>query len=175
MQIRDVEGLRIVAVDTTHPGRRPGRIAHAADEVVQAAADAGTPTFVVLHHQLMTAPVPTYVPVGIPRAEAVPFLDALARANPASFVTSGHTHRHRRRDHGPVVLTEVGSPKDFPGTWAGYVVHEAGIRQVVRRVARPDLLAWTDQSARAALGAWGWWSPGRRSDRGFSHVWPTTR
>jgi 3',5'-cyclic-AMP phosphodiesterase len=178
VQIRDIEGVRMVAVDTTDPGRRPGRIDDVTDEVVQAAADAardGTPAFVVLHHQLMTSPVPTYVPVGIPRPESTLFLDALARANPASFVTSGHTHRHRRRQHGPVVVTEVGSPKDFPGTWAGYVVHEGGIRQIVRRVARPDVLAWTDQSARAGLGLWGLWSPGRRSDRGFSHTWPGGR
>ena len=39
--------------------------------------------------------------------------------------------RHRRPQpppprprHGRLVMTEVGSPKDHPGTWAGYAVHE---------------------------------------------------
>ena len=89
------------------------------------------------------------------------------------FVTSGHTHRHRRRRHGTAVITEVGSPKDFPGTWAGYVVHEGGIRQVVRRIARPDVLRWTERSAAAAFGLWCRWSPGTLDDRCFAHTWPT--
>jgi hypothetical protein len=70
-----------------------------------------------------------------------------------------------------VVCTEVGSPKDFPGTWAGYIVHETGISQVVRRVAAPDVLAWTDYSGRAALGLWQLWSPGLRPHRCFHHEW----
>jgi hypothetical protein len=76
------------------------------------------------------------------------------------MISSGHTHRHRRRHVGPLVLTEVGSPKDYPGTWAGYVVHEGGIRQVVRRVSGAGLLRWTDYTAGAAVGLWGLWSPG---------------
>jgi hypothetical protein len=139
---------------------------------VEAAATSPTPVVVLLHHQLMTTPVPTHLPVGIPRAEAEPFLDALAAAQPATLVTSGHTHRHRRRNRGPLVITEVGSTKDYPGAWAGYVVHEGGIRQVVHRIGAPDVLAWTDTSKAAALGAWGRWSPGRLPDRCFTHRWP---
>ena len=172
VQVLDVPGLRVVAADTTRPDRRSGWVAHRSAEVAEAAAQASGPVFVVLHHQLMTTRVPTHLPVGIARAEADPFLDALAQANPAGFVTSGHTHRHRRRDHGPLVVTEVGSTKDYPGTWAGYVVHAGGIRQVVWRVCTPDVLAWTDRSAAAALGAWGRWSPGRLPDRCFAHRWP---
>ena len=74
---------------------------------------------------------------------------------------------------GHVVVTETGSPKDHPGTWTGYVVHEGGIRQVVRRVARPDVIRWTERSRRAAGGAWGVWSPGRLTDRCWDLPWPT--
>jgi hypothetical protein len=88
-------------------------------------------------------------------------------------ITSGHTHRHRARRRGPLLLTEVGSPKDYPGTWAGYVVHEGGIRQVVRRVAAPDAIRWTEATKRALFGIWGRWSPGRLEDRCLTHVWPT--
>jgi predicted phosphodiesterase len=173
VQVLDVPGLRIVAADTTSPDRRTGRIDHVAADVIDAVGDADGPTFVALHHQLGVRSVPTYLPIGIDGAEAYPFVEALARANPATMVSSGHTHRHRRRQHHGVVITEVGSPKDFPGTWAGYVVHARGISQVVRQVAAADVLDWTDRSTAAALGAWGWWSPGRLSDRCFSHTWPT--
>ncbi|MGZ4708349.1 MAG: metallophosphoesterase family protein [Acidimicrobiales bacterium] len=173
VQVRDVPGLRIVLVDTTVHGHRHGQVAPYVDEIADAARAADGPVLVALHHQLMTTPLPTYIPVGIDRDQSQAFLDRLVAANPAALVTSGHTHRHRRRRHGPVVVTEVGSPKDFPGTWAGYVVHEGGIRQVVRRIARPDVLRWTDRSASAALGLWGRWSPGTLDDRCFSHTWPT--
>ena len=50
----------------------------------------------------------------------------------------------------------------FPGTWAGYAVHEGGIRQVVRRVAAPDAIAWTDRTRHGLGGMWGLIAPGRR-------------
>ena len=96
-----------------------------------------------------------------------------AAARPAAFVTSGHTHRNRRRDHGPVVLTEVGSPEDYPGTWAAYTVHAAGIRQVVRRISDPRCLPWIEYTRRAFGTVWGHWSPGRLEHRCFNHLWPT--
>jgi hypothetical protein len=45
---------------------------------------------------------------------------------------------------------------------------------VVRRVAEPSAIAWTERSGRAIGGLWRWWSPGLRSHRCFSHAWPTT-
>jgi hypothetical protein len=99
------------------------------------------------------------------------FLDALAEAQPATVVTGGHTHRHRARRHGPLLVTEVGSPKDFPGTWAGYLVYEGGIVQIVRRVSAPEAIRWTERTAGALFGAWGRWSPGQLTDRCISHPW----
>lgn len=171
----DVPGLRVITADSTAGGHHAGHVAHLGEPVTALASEAartGLPVFLALHHYLVRLPVQTFWPPGVPAREAKPFLDSLATANPAALVTSGHTHRHRRFHHGPIVLTEVGSPKDYPGTWAGYVVHEGGIRQVVRRITRPDVLRWTDYTARAALGAWGLWSPSVRSHRCFSHAWP---
>jgi hypothetical protein len=88
------------------------------------------------------------------------------------MMSSGHTHRHRRHHHGPIVVTETGSTKDYPGTWTGYAVHEGGIRQVTRRVTEPDAIAWTEHTRWAMAGWWGEWSPGPRSHRCFTHVWP---
>jgi predicted phosphodiesterase len=175
LQVRDVPGLRIVLVDTTVPGHRHGQVLPYLDALAEEVGSAPGPVLIALHHQLMTTAVPTYIPVGIDRDQSRAFLDRMVAANPAVLVTSGHTHRHRRRDHATAVVTEVGSPKDFPGTWAGYVVHEGGIRQVVHRIARPDVIRWTDRSAGAAFGLWGRWSPGTLADRCFAHTWPTSR
>jgi hypothetical protein len=171
VQIADLDGLRIVLGDTTRAGHKSGHLRPVAADLLDAAAGSDRPVLMALHHQLMTTRVPTYLPIGIRRAEAVPFLDALARARPDTLVTSGHTHRHRRHRYGPLTLTEVGSTKDYPGTWAGYVVHEGGIRQVVRRIIAPEVMSWTERTASAALGAWRHWSPGRLDDRCFSVTW----
>lgn len=169
----DLPGVNLVLVDTVIPHERRGSIRRVQAEVVELLRSDPRPAFLALHHHGERLRVPTFLPRGIPGVEMAGFLDAVRRARPATMITSGHTHRHRRRHVGPLVLTEVGSTKDFPGTWAGYVVHEGGIRQVVRRVGDPDLLRWTDHSARAAGGAWGLWSPGRLGDRCFTHAWPT--
>ena len=44
------------------------------------------------------------------------------------------------------MVTEVGSTKDHPGTWAGYLVYEGGIVQTVRRIMDPTALAWTERA-----------------------------
>ena len=99
---------------------------------------------------------------------------ALLEVNPDLAVSSGHTHRNRARHHHTALITEVGSAKDHPGVWAGYAVHRDGIRQVVRRVADPSCLAWTDRTHAAVAGIWGRWSPGRLADRCITHRWATT-
>jgi hypothetical protein len=169
---RDVPGLRLVLVDSTDAPRGGGHVRHHQAAVVAELRATDRPAFITMHHYAQRLPVPTFWPPGIPGLEADRFLGAVAAVKPASFVSSGHTHRHRRRQVGPVLLTEVGSPKDYPGVWAGYVVHEGGIRQVVRRIMEPDLLAWTDYTAGAVFGAWGLWSPGLLHHRCFSHAWP---
>jgi hypothetical protein len=173
--VHDVDGLRIVLVDTTQSGRHVGTIAGAVDDIVDAAADArrdGRAVFVAGHHHPMPQSVPYFWPPGVPAGDVGSLFAQLAAANPAAFYTAGHTHRHRRYDRAGVCCTEVGSPKDYPGTWAGYIVYESGITQVVWRVAAPDVLVWTEHSRRAAFGLWGRWSPGRRDHRCFHHVWP---
>ena len=116
------------------------------------------------------APLPTVYPPGIPFEESRALLDALAAAKPATLVTCGHRHRNRRYDYGPLVITEVGSTKDYPGGWAGYKVFEGGIIQIVRRTSRPDVISWTETTRRAVNGQWRRWSPGRLDDRCFARA-----
>ena len=169
---RDLPGLRLVTADVTVAGRHGGRAGPVAGDVCAFAASAPGAVLVAVHQQFQRWERPTYWPPGIPASDGRAFLDALAATNPATLVTSGHTHRHRVRRHGPLRLSEVGSTKDFPGTWAGYAVHEGGIRQVVRRVADPGALRWTDATRRSFLGTWGPWASGTLGARCFSHTWP---
>lgn len=172
--VTDLPGLRVVLVDTTVAGHSKGRLP---DDRVEATVEAlrasSEPAVVILHHYLQRAPITWFWPPGVPRAQGDRFLRVLAEAKPQTLVSSGHTHRHRKRHVGPVVATEVGSPKDFPGTWGGYVVHEGGIRQVARRVEAPECIDWLERTGDAAFGAWGLWSPGPLTSRCFSHPWPT--
>jgi 3',5'-cyclic-AMP phosphodiesterase len=169
----DVAGLRIVLLPTAVRDSGHGAV-HAEDRerTAELVRDAPGAAFVAMHHYPQRFRIPNAWPPGIPGDQAKALLDAVASANRATLVASGHSHRHRRHHHGPIVIAEIGSTKDFPGTWAGYVVHEGGIRQVVYRVARPDAIAWTEQTRRAVFGLWGKWSPGLRSHRCFTHVWP---
>jgi len=170
---RDLPGIRVIMTHTWRPDSRWGRVeAEQRAQIVALAADAPSAVFVALHHHPQRWAVPDHYPPGIPGEQSRALVDALAAANPATLLASGHTHRHRLRRHGPLLAAEVGSTKDYPGTWAGYAVHEGGIRQVVRRIAAPDAICWTETTSRALAGLWGRWSPGARDERCFTHVWP---
>jgi hypothetical protein len=171
--VMDRPGLRIVIAHSAEQGHRAGGLHGDQQEAVLAAvADAPGAAFVTMHHHVDPLPFQSRYPRGIPRAEGQPFLRALAAANPATFLTFGHTHRHRRKLQAGMPATEVGSTKDHPGVWAGYVVHEGGIRQVVRRIAEPSCLAWTERTAGSVFGLWGPWAAGRLDWRCFSWTWP---
>jgi predicted phosphodiesterase len=170
----DLPGVRLLLLDSAIPHKGHGRVAHVQGEVVrllERARHAGLPALVAMHHNPQRFRLPTFWPPGVPGPEARRFLRAVADANPSTLVTTGHTHRHRRHRHWPVTVTEVGSTKDYPGTWTGYVVHEGGIRQVVRRLPDERALAWTERSRRAAFGLWEKWAPGTLEDRCFSLTW----
>ncbi len=167
----DLPGLRVVVGDTTIRHHHNGTLGNGRAEALVEAASGGGPALVCLHHQLEPYRYHNVWPAGIAGPEAVPFLDKLAEVEPRSWVTTGHTHRNRGRRHGPVTVTEVGSPKDFPGTWAGYVAHDSGMRQTSFHVTGDGTDAWLDRTRRAAARAWGHWSPGRLGDRCRTTTW----
>ena len=171
---RDLPGVRLVLVNTVqgdpryHRGQLPSEMSR---EVARLAAESPAPAWVALHHPPELHRLPTVYPPGVPFGESREFLDALVAAKPASFVTCGHRHRNRRYDYGPIIVSEVGSTKDYPGVWAGYKVYEGGLVQFVRRISRPDVISWTEATRRAINGQWHRWSPGRLDDRSFAVTW----
>jgi predicted phosphodiesterase len=170
----DLPGVRVILGHSWIPQKRPGRMTpEQREQIVELAASAPASAFIALHHQPQRWRVANQYPPGIPGPQAGALLDALIAVNPATLVASGHTHRHRLHHHGPLLAVEVGSTKDYPGTWAGYAVHEGGIRQVVRRVSAPAAISWTESTYHALGGVWGWWAPGAMDDRCFTHQWPT--
>ena len=142
-------------------------------EITEALRDAPGGALLATHHPPFRTLVTTIWPPGILGLDGWRLLRAVASSNPATLVTAGHTHRNRRRRYGPIPITEVGSPKDYPGVWAGYAIHEGGIRQIVRRTADPHVLAWTERTGDTVMGQWRRWSPGSLDDRCFSHTWPS--
>ena len=168
----DLPGIRLVAANSVWPGHDRGLLIPRLPRLAEALASASGPALLTVHHQVMRTVVPTYVPPGLLGKEARALLSTVADANPATFITSGHSHRHRVQRHGSLVMTEIGSPKDHPGTWAGYTVYETGIVQMVRRISDPEAIRWTEHTGGTALGMWRRWSPGTLDDRCFVHHWP---
>ncbi len=171
----DRDGLRIVAADTTILRRGLGTLDRVGTGIEERVADSPSPVFVAIHHQLQRHRWPRYWPPGIPAPESTRLLDRLDRLDQPVTVSSGHTHRNRSRRHGSTLVTEVASTKDWPGVWAGYAVHEGGIRQVIRRAAAPEAITWTEYSRLALRGLWSRWSPGPIDERCLANVWAPDR
>lgn len=169
----DVPGLRIVVGDTTITGVGSGTLSAIGDALIGAAAESPSNTaFVAVHQQLQVHDPNRYWPPGIPSDQSAPFLDQLHEARPGAVVTSGHTHRNRSRRHKSVLVTEVAATHHWPGVWAGYVVHEGGIRQVVRRIVDADIIEWHEYSKNAVGSLWGRYAPGTLDQRCIVHPWP---
>ncbi len=171
----DLPGVRIVAADTTVRGRGVGTLDRVGPAIEARVAESDRPSFVAIHQQLQRARLPRYWPAGIAAPASTAFLDRLDRLDGPVTVSSGHSHRNRSRRHGSVLLTEVASTKDWPGVWAGYAVHEGGIRQVVRRIAAPAAMDWTEYSRGALFGLWSHWSPGPLDQRCLTNAWAGDR
>jgi len=173
--VLDLPGIRVVGVPTARWHGNPGWISREAIGESASLIHDAPAAFVALHHYPQRFRFPTLYPTGIPGNVAHRALDAWADANPATLVVAGHSHRHRRHDYRTLVLAESGSTKDFPGSWTGYTVYEGGIMQTTRRVLDPAAIAWTEQGRHVLGGVWGWWAPGLRSHRCYTHPGPPRR
>jgi predicted phosphodiesterase len=172
----DLPGLRLVVGHTPVAHDKAGFVdaAHRR-ELAELVGATSSPSVVAVHHPPRRWPIETHYPPGIKWRDSQLLAKELTAANPDTLLISGHTHRNRAYRLGALPVAEVGSTKDYPGQWAGYAVYEGGIRQVVRRVSRPDVIAWTESTRRALGGVWGWWSAGTLGQRCWSLTWPSRK
>jgi 3',5'-cyclic-AMP phosphodiesterase len=146
----DLPGVRVALLDTVIPGETTGHVTPAQLEWLDAAAaDADRPVLAMGHHQnWMPENGPSDDYFGIDPTSSQGLIDVMARRPGIAAYLAGHTHRHRVRRTpatGMRPYIEVGTVKDFPGTWAEYRVYEGGILQVVHRISDPAALAWSER------------------------------
>lgn len=172
----DLEGVRLVVLDTVRPGTDKGRITPDQLEMLDAlAGEASTPVLVFGHHH-------TWDPgsddrndhyFGINPDDTEALLDVFDRHESIAGYFAGHTHRNRvrhfERARG-IPQVEVACVKDYPGVWAEYRVYEGGYVQLARRIARPDARAWTEQTRHMFQSLYRDYALGSVADRCFTRT-----
>ena len=178
-QLIEMPGACVALLDTVIPGETTGRITVSQLEWLDAlAASADRPVLVMGHHQNWSSATkrsPDYF--GLDPTSSDGLVEVIARRPRLVGYFAGHTHRNRVRttpETGAVPYVEIGTVKDFPGSWAEYRVHEGGILQVHHRISSPAALAWSER-CRGLYAAYGLdyvaYSLGRLEDRCFP-IWP---
>jgi 3',5'-cyclic AMP phosphodiesterase CpdA len=105
--------LRLVAVDTTDPGRVEGRLGAERLAWLDArlSEEPETPTVVAMHHPPLLLGIPAWDEIGLPDADRAALGEILARHPQVRRVVAGHVHR--------ASLGSVGGCPVFtcPSTW----------------------------------------------------------
>jgi 3',5'-cyclic-AMP phosphodiesterase len=143
----ELPGVAVALMDTTIPFHTTGALHTEQLEWLDThAASADRPVVVLGHHQqwIDGERSPTYF--GLDPDSSDGLAEVIARRPRIVAYAAGHTHRHRvRRTAAGVPSIEIGCVKDFPGTWAEYLVYEGGIVQVVHRISSPEALDWSER------------------------------
>ncbi len=105
--------LRLVAIDTTDPGRVEGRLGAERLAWLDArlAEEGETPTVVAMHHPPLLLGIPAWDEIGLPDADRAALGEIIARHPQVRRVLAGHVHR--------AALGSVGGCPVFtcPSTW----------------------------------------------------------
>lgn len=166
VQVRDVEGLRVVLLDTSRHAIAGGRLDAAQLAELDVACAATTNTVLVMgHHPIDLVEVPADGHACLDRSDSLALCEVMAaHANVVAY-TAGHTHRNRRIDVDGIAMVEVAAVKDFPGAWAEYVVGTEGIAQIVHRASAPQALRWAERTRGMFDGLYGPYALGSLADR----------
>jgi len=172
-QRRDLDGLTVVLLDTSIDGEVAGTVTD--DQLAyldDLAAGATQPILLFGHHPIgdRDSDDKSDRTFGIDPDRSDLFRELVARRPAIVGYSAGHTHRNRVRRFpitGDVAWGEVGSVKDYPGSWAEYRVHEGGIAQIVHRISTPKALAWTQRTRHMFAGLFADYAFGRLEDRCF--------
>jgi 3',5'-cyclic-AMP phosphodiesterase len=147
-QCLDLDGVRVLLLDTVIPGESTGQITEEqVDWLDTLSAEADRPVLLMGHHQQWIEGKRSADYFGLDPDSSDALTAVAARRSRIKAYTAGHTHRHRVRMMAgtKVRSVEIGCVKDFPGTYAEYRVYEGGVMQVVHRISTPDALAWSEQ------------------------------
>jgi 3',5'-cyclic-AMP phosphodiesterase len=147
-QCLDLDGVRVLLLDTVIPGETTGQITEEQiDWLDTLSGEADRPVLVMGHHQQWIGGKRSDDYFGLDPESSDALTAVAARRSRIKAYTAGHTHRHRVRTMAgtKVPSVEIGCVKDFPGTYAEYRVHEGGVMQVVHRISTPEALAWSEQ------------------------------
>jgi len=173
----DLPGVMLAVLDTVRPGSEHGRITGDQIDWLDEVAAASTKPMLVFGHHHPWDPASTerndhYF--GINPADSEALCGVIARRDAIGGYFAGHTHRNRVRHFDAarrVPIVEIACVKDYPGAWAEYRVHEGGFTQLVRRIATPTAMAWTEQTRHMFAGLYRDYALGRQSDRSFTYTW----
>jgi predicted phosphodiesterase len=172
----ELPGVTLAVLDTTVPGLVGGALSAAQVEWLDALALSATvPVLVFGHHPVWNLDTkrvvdPDYV---IARDDTVRLLDVMKQREHIVGYFAGHTHTNRVRRFERarnVPCVEVACGKDYPGVWAEYRVYEGGYTQIVRRIAAPDAMAWSERCRTMIQGIYRDLVLGQIGDRCFSEM-----
>lgn len=169
----ELTGCTLAVLDTVEPGRAGGRCT--ADQVQwldDLAAEAVGPVLVFGHHHVwpLDSAVRPDDYFGIRPGDSEALVAVVARRESIAGYFAGHTHGNRvwREPTRGVPFVEVGTPKDYPGAWAEYRVHEGGYTQIVRRVSAPAAFDWAEHTSGQYLGLYRELARGALGERCFT-------
>jgi predicted phosphodiesterase len=169
-------GVTLAVLDTVRPGTDRGRLSAEQLEWLDAlAAESADPVLVFGHHQPWSPSSQerseTYFGINPDDSDAL--CAVIDRRPSIAGFFAGHTHRNRVRRFEQarrVPIVEIACVKDYPGAWAEYRVHEGGYTQLVRRIGRPDAMAWTEKTRQMFAGLYRDYALGSLADRCFTHA-----
>ena len=172
----ELTGVLLAVLDTVIPGTDKGQVS--AEQLAwldELAAAADRPVLVFGHHHPWDPASPTRSATyfGINPDDSDALVELFERRPAIAGYFAGHTHRNRVRRFEAtrgVPMVEVACVKDYPGAWAEYRVYEGGYTQVVRRIAAPDAMAWTEKTREMFQGLYREYALGSVADRCFTHT-----
>jgi predicted phosphodiesterase len=171
----ELDGLTVAVLDTTEPWVEGGALPAAQRTWLDdLAAGSPRPVLVFGHHPAGEVEAPRVDPrYSIARDDTIAFFDIVARRDRIAGYFAGHTHANRVRrppsaNDRPMV--EVACGKDYPGAWAEYRIYERGYTQVMRRIAAPAALEWSERCRHMIQGIYRDLVLGAVEDRCFTEL-----
>lgn len=174
VQERELEGVTLAVLDTSRDGTINGHLSEdQLDWLDELGSRADRPVLVFGHH-------PVWNPAeeqrhdrtfGLVPDDTEALAEVLARRSRLLGYFAGHTHRNKRVDlpgAGGIPFVEVGTVKDFPGSWAEYRVYDGLVLQVHRRVSDPTALDWSERTRHMFAGTYEGYALGGLADRCFA-------